>query len=622
MPHSLETLLPELRTMICEILASAHFPSLQALSLASKGCCAMTNGHRFQNIHFYVYAEDRFLVDIQHWERVLENIDGFQRDRRLSVYGQAPVAKHNNPDYCIDTRSPTFFQKGFVVEDEWTDFSRRCVHLHSLENAWLEDGVVADFNIITSAEFDAWRPLSNFLQKLQGLKDLFWQNGSQFPPSLLHVLHQDLASCRLHIRGFKLDSLGFWLKPEGSYAIDSYLLALATSPSLTSITCTYRGDGEGYRLNKAAMMQMAAGAAPNLLDIYLNKYSVRELFAGCPKTASSLRSLSLDDPAFGEIKEWDEHVAFSNLEVFQIMVDSFPAALYEIAGYSFAKLQSLILRLNSSNSLWEPNVRFDTVARLDHDASRLLSRLPPLKRFLLACYYTKECVDTALKCHGKTLEKLGVVFRNHNEPFRVEITPELIDKIRVSCPVLRDLTLRIRRSQGDAAEVSIYRAMGKIPNLRCLAIQLDCSRLWPLKQLNLFGALGDFPAEHPVIRETLINAAVEESLIRSILAIVAPPSSSLRSLRVEAVLGLMPSALKMIAELMQSVWEADLSIGGVSVRKTDSWKKRRELSSGTKYAEYKWLEEGSRCSKPFRSLWPTKGERWVDDWHSFPLQLD
>jgi hypothetical protein len=382
-------------------------------------------------------------------------------------------------------------------------------------------------------------------------------------------------------------------------------------------------------------MQMAAGAAPNLLDVHVKEEKedatdevffhrisapVQDLFVGYPKTASALRSLRLVDPDSLELGRRNRHIDFSSLEMLQVIIDISSLTLTEVTKYHFACLQSLILRFNC----WvrDTDERFDRVARLDHDASILLLRLPPLKRFLLECYYAKECVDRVLKHHGKTLEKLGIIFRNHNDPFRVRTTPELINKIRIYCPVLQDLTLRIPRSKGDAAEVSIYRALGKITTLRYLDIQLDFSRVWPPQVLDLFLASVHCSADDPIVRETLINAAVDESLIRSILAIVALPDVSLRALRVETVLGVMPRKLAMMAEFMQSVWEADFSLGGISVRKTDSWVKRRELSSGTKFAEYEWLEEVSCCSKPFRSLWPAKGGRWVDDWHSFPLQLD
>jgi hypothetical protein len=287
-------------------------------------------------------------VDIQHWERILGSIDGFHRVRRLSVDSPAPVAQRNNPQYCADTRSPTFFQTGFIAEDEWMDRGSRYSDLHSSRDRTVIDGVPKDSKITTPAELNAWRPFCGFFQKLRGLRDLFWTNSSQFPPCLLEVLHRDLPSCRLHIRGFKIHSLCSSSYPREPLAISTHELALATSPSFTSIACTIPDNGYEQLHNLSAIMQMAAGATPNLLDIhmkedatdkvYLHRISapVQDLFVGYPKMASSLRSLSLNDPHSFEIRNWDRHIAFSNLVMLRVIIDWSSDALAKVAEYRFA----------------------------------------------------------------------------------------------------------------------------------------------------------------------------------------------------------------------------------------------------------------------------------------------
>ncbi|KAL4867223.1 hypothetical protein BDV12DRAFT_210008 [Aspergillus spectabilis] len=617
MPLSFEALPPEILAAVCELLASEYLPTLQALSLANKHCCTIANPYRFQNIHFTVAAEDRLLVDIQHWQHVLEKINGFHTVRHLSVDGEAPVSKYNRLDPSDNTSVPHDFQKSFTAEDEWTDFGCQYFDLLFPRGIQIVDDVVEDFNITTPAELHAWRPLSGFLQKLRGLKNLFWLYSCQFPPCLLEVLHRDLTGCLLHIRGFKLDSL--YYQSEDPYVIDAHESALATSPSLASIVCTLRGSRGSSAHNEATIMQVAAGAAPNLAEIHIQQHrqfredtavqtQPQDFFVGYPKKASSLRSLSLDDPNSNNIGGWNLHVPFANLEVLRVQTT-----------YNFTVLsKSLVLRLST---FLDSDGRFDRVVRLDHDASILLSRLPPLKRLLLTCYYTNKCVNTALECHGKTLEKLGIIFLNHDDPFRVRTTPELVDKIRDCCPTLQDLTIRIPRSKGDAAEVSIYRALGWTPYLRHLILQLDCSKVWPLGPLSRRPS-NRSSASGPDGKEALINAAVDESLIRAILSIVAEPGSSLRSLKVETVLGRMPPGLEVIAEMMQSTWEVDRFVAGVSVRKVDGWRKRHEIRSEREDAENTWFEKYSQHSDPFRALWPAKGGSWLDDWHSFPLQVD
>jgi hypothetical protein len=630
MSLSFETLPPEILATVCEILASEHLPTLQALSLANQHCCALANSYRFQNIHFAVDADDRFLVDIQNWERVLKNMNGFHTVRRLSVDGHPPSSRYKELDPSDDISTPGYFQTSFSVEDEWFSFEARYFDLLHLQNVIDTGDGIEDFNITTPAQLDAWRPLSGFLQILQGLKSLVWLNTSQFPPCLLEVLHRHLPSCRLHIRGFKFDSL--YLQTEEPYAINAHESALATSPSLASIVCTIRQDWGSFVNNKAAVMQMAAGAAPNLTELYIKKWRYsdpdtdppvevepRDLFVGFPKTISGLRSLSLNDPSFYDIERWNGHVLFSNFEMLQVETACNFTVLSKVAEYCFANLQSLILRLCT---FIDTEGRFDRLARLDNDASILLSRLPPLKRLLLQCYYTKECANTALEPHGKTLEKLGMVFLDYDS-FGARTTPQIVDEIQSSCPNLRHLALRIPRSNGNAAEVSIYRALGRISSLRHLAIELDCSKEWHrFLRPSMLGGDRNIPADNPHIKEALINAAVDETLIRSILDIVAGPGSSLRALKVEIFLGDIPGGLRRITSLMQSTWEVDRFLDGAFVRKTDHWRKRDDIRSGMPGGANKWLEETSGYSKPFRNLWPAKGDSWLDDWHSFPRQLD
>ncbi|CAN8104854.1 unnamed protein product [Discula destructiva] len=43
------------------------------------------------------------------------------------------------------------------------------------------------------------------------------------------------------------------------------------------------------------------------------------------------------------------------------------------------------------------------------------------------------------------------------------------------CPALQELTIEIKRSRGDAAEVARYRALGRLPRLRRLTLNLDAA---------------------------------------------------------------------------------------------------------------------------------------------------
>ncbi|KAL4990209.1 hypothetical protein BDW68DRAFT_43835 [Aspergillus falconensis] len=75
------------------------------------------------------------------------------------------------------------------------------------------------------------------------------------------VLRQDIPHCRTHLRAFILD-----IDEEGQMV--KYEHALATSPLLSSIHCKIARHTDSYK--EQAIMQIAAGAAPNLTQVYIS----------------------------------------------------------------------------------------------------------------------------------------------------------------------------------------------------------------------------------------------------------------------------------------------------------------------------------------------------------------
>ncbi|KAL4874911.1 hypothetical protein BJY04DRAFT_224517 [Aspergillus karnatakaensis] len=614
-----EALPAEILSSVAEILASEHHPTLQALSLVNRHCCTIANLYRFRNIHYIISGGDRGLVDIRHWEDVLAKINGFHTVRCLSVEGEGPSSQCNG----LLPQSETSLSS----HSNWTDVGGR--HHDILVPQIVPDGINlgADRSIAEPAHLDAWVPLSIFLRRLQGLKDLFWLNRSQFPPCLLDVLHQTLPRCRLHVSGFRFDSIDS--RSRGTSMVNAHESALATSPSLASVVCALPGTLDNPAHHEADIMQMAAGAAPNLSEIHIQHRQptrhvggqpVRDpvFFPGYTKTASRIRSLGLDDPDSTDIACWDQHIRFANLEVLSIETNSDFTVLSTVAEYSFANLQSLTLHLSTP---LDTDGLAAKVARLDHDASMLLSRLPPLKRLFLNCHYTNESVITALECHGGTLKELGIILLDNNGRCPAHVILELINRIRSRCRTLRILEIRIPRTMGDASEVSIYRALGKLSHLAHLTLELDCSKAWPLGPVSMWPPIRA-SERWTDAQEALINVAVDEALVRAIMTLVGPRDSMLQTLKIQTVLGHMPPDLEVVAELMQSTWDGFRSLSGTSVRCADGRNKRRALDDEREDNPNGWFDSMCEYVEPFRALWPAKGGSWVDDWHSFPLQVD
>jgi hypothetical protein len=112
----------------------------------------------------------------------------------------------------------------------------------------------------------ACQPLAELIAKLPGLRDLTWDHPHQVPTTILVSLEQD-PRVRLNIPMFSLRSL---IRPrDQALQVDPDELALATSPSLYSITVEYSsGNALGHvNHNKEAVLQLVAGLSPNLRHV-------------------------------------------------------------------------------------------------------------------------------------------------------------------------------------------------------------------------------------------------------------------------------------------------------------------------------------------------------------------
>ncbi|KAL3472824.1 hypothetical protein BJX99DRAFT_272649 [Aspergillus californicus] len=591
MPASLKSLPVEILYIVTDILASDHQPSLHAFSLTNKFYCAIATSNRFRNIHFN-FLSSNVLIDIQRWDRVLGSSDAFSFVQRLSINVAINSSNHKKPrEHDL---SPKRSHETFQVEDAWTDISRR---YSSQDNP--------PPKIVRKKTLNAWNPISDFVKKLSGLRDLFWVSPGQFPPCLLDALHRDLPKCRLHLRCATLRDLYGEADQPNAYN------ALIRSPSLASIAFE-TSDTAATLYTERAVAQMAAGLAPNLSQIHMTYHTeplvvntTEQLFLP-PKSPSRLHSLSLHDPAPGTLELWNQRVSFSDLRSFHLCLNQNDSTLAKAAGFQFCSLDSLTLRLLAMVTIGSNPI----ASRMDSDASLFLSGLLPLRRLLITGLRAPKATKAALKHHGSTLHSLGLLFYQRNRTSRV--TLRLVNSIRVYCSKLRGLTIVVPRTQGDAWEVSIYRALGGLASLNRLTLELQCT----------------VAADN---RAALINIAVDEKLVRSIFTIIAGQATLLETLKVEVILSSvsynynntwlpLPTRVidttstyeERIFPVVTGVWELFRAPDGhVSVCDgQDMQNKARDMKSYI----CQWLWIGV-AGPEVLSLWPEGTE-----WHSFPLQ--
>ncbi|RDW69118.1 uncharacterized protein DSM5745_08878 [Aspergillus mulundensis] len=566
--------------------------------------------YRFRNIHLTIIGEEQMLENLEYWDSVLERTQSFPFVQRLSIHCAADAGGPlpESDDGFLEVLENDIYKQCLPDEDEWARFGELYLWMCAMYGRRIppQPSLALD---------DVWEPLADFLKKLLGLEDVLWIGIAQFPACLLEVLHKDIPTCRLHLRDC-------FPNVDGDGGIDEYDRILATSPSLSSIVT---GVSHGiYEYKQQAIMQLAAGAAPNLTQVYFhydNSGSPEGRHGPLPpevnwfgdspdKAASPLRMLGLhqssfDDMTPDELDYWSNYVSFENLRVLQLHTFGNEFLLINAPGYKFPSLKTLSLDLRICRDNIED--RQDIVLMTDGFASDFVSSLPPLESFCLSGTYVEETLLAAMLNHGSSLQRLGLVPLDSQDKFRWKITPEIFQLVDRAFPNLCSLTVRIQRSQGDKNEVNIYKALSRIERL---TIELDSA---------LRSSRNPYGTEN--VLDFMVNLAVDETLVRSILAILtqeSPSSSSrLQFLKVIPLIsGEVADAWRYVALRLHKIWELRRFIYSDGFYLT----RASRQSNGDQYMYLEFdLEE---LKGLFRELWPASGEDEELEWHSFPLEND
>jgi hypothetical protein len=284
--------------------------------------------------------------------------------------------------------------------------------------------------------------------------------------------------------------------------------------------------------------------------------------------------------------------------------------------------------------------------------------LPPLRSLTLFGWCPPEMpLDGFLFHHGNRLVNLCIA------PCRgVQPTLSHLRKVVEYCPLLESLAISIQRTYGNAREVALYRALGSLPKLQHLALDLDVSDFQQLPDKPLpedsddeisewripFDAqalpnhtsLGEFDLElcvmyswHPQsasngrIRGALINAAIDKTLACSIFKEVsaAKPEGSIPLKRIDIKpirIGEFGRNIRMSEDVLY-VFETLAKEWLVERNPRDDTDELVATEAGdtVSFSEQdKYLN--SEFGKVWRSVWPEhESGDWKNEWHSFPLSI-
>ncbi|KAI9657888.1 MAG: hypothetical protein M1829_006850 [Trizodia sp. TS-e1964] len=550
---NLHTLPSETLQQIAVYLDDSHRPSLFAFGLASKICHGATIPSVFHHIRLKIGTCEALQRDIDTLVKSLARRESAGLIRGLSIKGHLQFpGKRKIEGYksCSPDRHSLFMARG--VEEILSDEEPCSQAPH----------VVYDEPVIkrSSKEDLAWLPVVGLVKSLPHLAKLVYDCRNQFPPSLLDALHAYQPQCKLYHLTFRFRTL-LWGTPY------PYEMALATSPCLYSVKveCSERDSQGDDDFNQEAVMELAAGLAPNLKEVVIvnlypensRRYDARprDFWKGLPgfiagQSVGSLTSLSLlgyvhRDPR-RMLQEWAKHTEFTQMrhltfgggyECEHVGIDD-DAIRWIVEDCPFPQLKVLHIRLDRQD------YRADNPYFIIN-ACTLFTSLEPLEQLSVSGPLEPKILDTILDRHGQTLTKL--ILRPMENEYSVELprvrreipmtfTKEHILQIHAQCPALEELAVSIKRTKSDALEAEIYKSFGRMARLRSLFLILDASNFsvarapQDLEDNSIFvdpvdrepwrSWSSDKYIKKGHAQEMLMNCAVDEALARSIWKII------------------------------------------------------------------------------------------------------
>ncbi|KAL4992380.1 hypothetical protein BDW68DRAFT_184181 [Aspergillus falconensis] len=536
----------ETLSLICEYIAVSHKPSIYAFSESTRACHAASNRARFREIRIRVKTRRGLDQDIREWSRILARNFAFGCVQNLTLEGRLALFWE---DGKTATSLPAKLLDNLLTEYRCEDELTRpgTFYDHIIRGPFYHIGVQED------QDEDAWAPMAKLLAKLTGLKDFVYACERRLPECLYEILQLRIPQCKLHIKAFDPPCLDREEteredeeggegdeedeEDEDDDVIDKYEYALVTSPVLSTVVIPVAHDDIYRCYNEEAARLMARGLAPNLKQVHVVDsgpgFKYRPMNRDMPKQGlisrkqvsqdlrkknlalGQLEGLGLDPANSNRFDLWKETVDFSHLgslQLWRVQMDTLETA----ATCDFSSLRTLALGLF-------PRRRNPSQAHLsDQAVGAFIASLPPLESIHLTGPFFKESFKAVLNHHGSSLRKLSLYPTETSRIPPIDqflITSTEIRKIQQHCPNVHDLRLQVERTQGDQKEQDIYRALGHLPRLRHLSLQLDVWNAMELRDTDKAALGQSCYAQH-----IFINVALDAELAREIFNQIASNS--------------------------------------------------------------------------------------------------
>jgi hypothetical protein len=623
---SFQTLPTEIISLVVRFLADVHPLSIFRLLRVNKRCFALAlpaaKSLAFHTVRLQFCRRQRVDKQVATVCAKLQKADAFSYVRQLIIDG--------------------FFMESEDYDDEW--FPPRVSNRDPRDSYEFEEELESRNTIWrdTDIDYECWESVAGLIKRLPALDDLHHLHYEQFPPCLLRALHHNRPECRLHLHSFVL-----WSTWEPT--IEEHEYCLVTSPSLHSISPYYDTSTPEGIWQKQSFVRIL-GLAPNLKVIYpraddptygasgagMTKL-MQKSGAEYPAAIERLRVKHSYSPMLAAaLEEWAPYIDFSTVQILDLGSSIQGEALAAWADrLHFPALRTLRLFLGAREFGEEQAPDFY------QQAIRFLQGLPSLSEIHLIAWHSRLSIGALAERHGPRLRKLSVA----GLPWQ-SLTEHDILQLGRYCPLLEKMSVPIRRTQGDAREVALYKALGTITNLKFLDLVLDVSDPtlyqedasidpdWDeFDNQYIEEDLGGISrSRNGHIRSLLINTLIDEPLASSIFEVISaakPQDAPLLERLTLSIQGqvqweyLPRCEFSYIVRFFASEWtiERDVRYGH-----RDRFEARISQSSNFQFFDndnvYPWIVN------VFLRIWPIAEDgnlsniRYWDVWKSLPLAID
>ncbi|KAL0072664.1 hypothetical protein AAF712_000427 [Marasmius tenuissimus] len=326
-----------------------------------------------------------------------------------------------------------------------------------------------------------WITFVELISRIKNLREMVFDCGERFPPTLLDTLHHYHPSSHLRIRNWTRLSANTRCGDPGEEA-------LARSPCLRALHAVVYSGGRLSDFTIPAFVRIIS-LAPNIDSVALEThppflggaFSVadeeleeetreRKRFDAGSAIVKNLKDISWDHLELRTLLQWTEFCNLSRLQALVVGNLDCDVLRHCTANLTFNGLK----RLSFRSSIYSISLGTLSPVEFENTVTNFLWSLPPLESLTITAGGSKIDLIRLLLRHGHTLRRLSLhdvegAFRKR----RSALTPEEVEALRVGAPSLEHLELDIDRTHDGSWEADFYSLISDFPRLVRIAFFYD-----------------------------------------------------------------------------------------------------------------------------------------------------